>query len=85
MGTVSLLLFAWLAGTGLHLLARASMTVSAAARRKLDAEHSEETGGLEKVSTTPPPSSFRAVALVGSPRYYPLPAVALGGETLSIL
>lgn len=76
VGTFCLLLFACLSGCGLHLLARSSMTVSAAAKRKEDAkvEEAEEAGvmgrtGEEGMSKSPPPSSFRAVALVGAPRY----------------
>ena len=42
------------------------MTVSAAARRKADAVEADN-GGAEKGVL--PPSSFRAVALVGAPRW----------------
>lgn len=42
------------------------MTVSAAARRRADAEEGDK-GGAEKGVL--PPSSFRAVALVGAPRW----------------
>lgn len=44
------------------------MTVSAAAKRNEEARVSEG-GGSGKGGTAPPPSSFRAVALVGAPRY----------------
>ena len=75
MGTFYLILFACLAGSGLHLLARSSMTVSAMTKRCEDAKAAaaaEEgaVGGAAggKGGTCFTPSSFRAVALVGAPR-----------------
>ena len=57
VGTLHLVIFACLSGSGLHLLARSSMTVSEAAMARAGPK-----SGL-------PPSSFRAVALVGAPRF----------------
>lgn len=75
-----LVLFSCLSASGLHLLARSSLTVSAASMRKDIKDHvvgdvSEEKEGevgedqeqLEEVGDLPP-SSFRSVALVGAPR-----------------
>ena len=57
VGTLHLVVFACRSGNGLHLLARSSMTVSEAAMARAGPK-----SGL-------PPSSFRAVALVGAPRF----------------
>ncbi len=75
VGTFYLILFACLSGSGLHLLARSSMTVSAMTKRIEDDKAAEEEGGGGgggvggKGGTCFTPSSFRAVALVGAPRY----------------
>ncbi|CAM9231757.1 unnamed protein product [Ectocarpus sp. 4 AP-2014] len=72
IGTFYLMVFAFLAGSGLHLLARSSMTVSALAKRREDAREEAEGeggGGGKGRTRCIPPSSFRAVALVGAPRW----------------
>lgn len=65
-GTIFLVVFACTSACGLHLLARSSLTVSAAVRRRKAAE-TETDGGVGKVIL--PQSSFRAVAMVGAPRW----------------
>lgn len=60
-----MLLFAGTSGCGLHLLARSSLTVSAAERRRKTTEADGDWGSSK---ATVPASSFRAVALVGAPR-----------------
>lgn len=74
VGTVYLVLFAALSGCGLHLLARTSMTVSAAAQSEARAKsltmgEEEDVDDCAKAEVSlPQNSSFRAVALVGAPR-----------------
>lgn len=67
-GSVFLVVFACTSGCGLHLLARSSLTVKAAARKRQAVAEADgrDSGSVGKAAV--PPSSFRALALVGAPR-----------------